>query len=145
LNNTHPVKIFNHQLAILGVNPGEYTSGRMYPIQPYRMDEGVNFSFPSRPYDNFVAFYHQIGIDENESGKIYPAGNSAVVCRLNNRRPQSFLVGTPTFPCKAEYVVSKSEYFVALQTGVGRHVDDVSVSLGTELLHGVFANKITAF
>jgi len=107
------MKQFLKRLPILDVNPGDYTSGRMYPIQPYRMDEGVSFSFPSRPYDDFVAFYHQIGIDENESGKIYPAGNSAVVCRLNNRRPQSFLVGTPTFPRKAEYVVSKSEYFVA--------------------------------
>jgi hypothetical protein len=107
------MKQYIRRLPILDVNPDGYTSGRLYPIQPYRMDEGVNFGFPSRPYDDFVAFYHQIRIDENESRKIYPAGNSAIVCRLNNHQPKSFLVGTPTFPRKAEYVVSKSEYFVA--------------------------------
>ena len=102
------------RLPILDVNPDGYASSRMYPIQPYRINKGVNIGFPSRPYHDFVAFYHQIRIGENESGMIYPAGNSAVVCRLNNLRPKSFLVGTPTFPRRAEYVDSKSEYFVAL-------------------------------
>jgi AraC-like DNA-binding protein len=107
------MKRYIRGLPILDVNPDGYTSGHLYPIQPYRMDEGVNIGFPSRPYDNFVAFYHQIRLDENESRKIYPAGNSAVVCCLDNHRTKSILVGTPTFPRKAEYAVSKSEYFVA--------------------------------
>jgi len=102
------------RMRILDVNPDGYTSGRLCPIQPYRMDENVNIGFPSRPYDEFVAFYHQIRIDENDSGEIYPSGNSAFVCRLDNHRPKSILVGTPTFPRKAEYVVPKNEYFVSI-------------------------------
>ena len=108
------MKQYLRRLPILDVNPDGYTSGRLYPVQPYRMDEAVNIGFPTRPYDDFVAFYHQIRVDENDSEKIYPSGNSAVVCRLDNHRPKSILVGTPTFPRKAEYVVSKGEYFVAL-------------------------------
>ena len=107
------MKQYLRRLPILDVNPDIHTSGRLYPIQAYRTDENVNIGFPSRPYDGFVAFYHQIRIDENNIDKIYPAGNSAVVCRLNDHQPKSILVGTPTFPRKAEYVVSKSEYFVA--------------------------------
>jgi AraC-like DNA-binding protein len=108
------MKQYSRRLPILDVNPFGYTSGRLYPIQSYRMDEDVNIGFPSRPYDEFVAFYHQIRIDENDNRKIYPSGNSAVVCRLGIHGAKTFLVGTPTFPRKAEYVVPQSEYFVSI-------------------------------
>lgn len=108
------MKQYLKRLPILDVNPDSYPSGRLYPIQPYRMDASVYIGFPSRPYDQFVAFYHQIRINKNDIEKIYPTGNSAIVCRLDSHQPKSFLVGTPTFPRIAEYVVPKSEYFVAL-------------------------------
>jgi AraC-like DNA-binding protein len=102
------------RLPILDVNPDSDAATRLYPIQPYRMDEGVYVRFPSRPYRDIVAFYHQIRITDYDNGDIYPSGNTAVVCRLDHDRPKSFLVGTPTFSRNAEYVVSKGDYFVAL-------------------------------
>jgi AraC-like DNA-binding protein len=101
-------------VPILDVNPDGDIAARLYPIQPYRMDEYAYVGFPSRPYRDIVAFYHQIRITDYDNGDIYPSGNTAVVCRLDNDRPKSFLVGTPTFSRNAEYVVSKGDYFVAL-------------------------------
>ena len=104
----------SRRLPILDVNPVGDTAARLYPIQPYRIDEGDYVSFPSSRFKDIVAFYYQMRIDESKTRTIYPAGNTAVVCRLDNDRPKLCLVGTPTVPRKAEYVVSNGDYFAAL-------------------------------
>jgi len=105
---------YSRRLPILDVNPVGAMPARLYPIQPYRIDEDDYICFPSQPFKDIVAFYYQMQINENKTRYIYPAGNTAVVCRLDNHRPKLCLVGTPTFPRKAEYVVSNGDYFAAL-------------------------------
>ena len=61
------MKEYLNRLPILDVNPDMETAARLYPIQPYRMDEDVHVSFPSKPHKDFVAFYHQIQITEKDS------------------------------------------------------------------------------
>jgi AraC-like DNA-binding protein len=100
------------RIPILDINSNNRASDYLYPIQPYPWK---HFGFPSKPFINLVAFYHQTRIDPNGRERIiYPAGNAAVVCRLNDRRPESFLVGTPTFPREPGYIASDSDYFVVL-------------------------------
>ena len=107
-------------LPIVDVNPKVAHSVRLYPIQPVRTFEDDSFCFPSPQFQNIVAFYYQIHLDDKKSRYIYPTGNTGVVCRLDCRQPTSYLVGTPTYPRKAEYVVSNGDYFVALfWLGVG--------------------------
>ena len=105
---------FLRRLIIMHVNSDRDMAACLYPIHSYQMDEEVNFGFPSKPYSDFVSFYHQIRIGRNNrSLTIYPTGTTTVVCRLNNHEPDSFLVGTPTFAREAEYAVSGGDYFAA--------------------------------
>ncbi len=115
------MKEFIKRMPILDVNSDERSSDGLYPIQPYTWEGDVYVGFPSRPYMNIVAFYHQTQPNEDRGNRtIYPSGNTAVVCRLNEDSPESFLVGTPTIPKDPEYVTGKGEYFVALfWIGVG--------------------------
>ncbi|MBN1850229.1 MAG: AraC family transcriptional regulator [Deltaproteobacteria bacterium] len=106
------MKISVKRLPVLDVNLYKRTpTGCLYPIQPYPYK---NFAFPSGPFINLVAFYHQTQIKSNGKDKIiYPAGSAALVCRLDEDRPESFLVGTPTVPTAPEYAIRASDYFVA--------------------------------
>lgn len=112
---------FLRRLIIMHVNLDRDMATCLYPVQSYQMDEEFNFGFPSKPYRDFVFFYHQIRIGKNKrSLTIYPTGTTTVVCRLNNHEPESFLVGTPTFAREAEYAVSAGDYFAAfLWPGIG--------------------------
>jgi hypothetical protein len=102
------------QLPIVDMNPNAAHKARLYPIQPVRIYEDDSFCFPSRPYWNFVAFYYQIRLDARKSRSIYPTGHTGVVCRLDNLRPASYVVGTPTVPREAEYADVHGDYFIAL-------------------------------
>ena len=105
------VKPFVKGPPILNINVYERAPDFLYPIQPYPWK---NFGFPSRPFSRFVAFYHQSHVIlHDRSRNIYPTGGSAVVCRLDGCRSESFLVGTPTIPRKPGYLTYGGDYFVA--------------------------------
>ena len=109
------------RMPILDVNSDDRSRDGLYPIQPYTWEGDVHVGFPSSPYMNIVAFYHQTQPNIKRVNRtIYPSGSTAIVCRLNEENPESFLVGTPTFPKEPEYITGKGEYFVALfWIGVG--------------------------
>ena len=109
------MKDYLKQIPILNVNINGCTgSSRLLPIQAYPMGQHVYIGYPSEPYRNFVSFFHQIWGNENVERHIYPAGCSAIVCRLECQQPESFVVGTPTFCRIAEYTLSSScIFFVA--------------------------------
>jgi AraC-like DNA-binding protein len=98
------VKEYFNQIPILNANVnGRTGSPRLLPIQAYPMRQDAYIGYPSKPYKNFVSFYHQIRGNGTDDKHIYPAGCSAIVCRLECQQPESFVVGTPTFCRIAEY------------------------------------------
>lgn len=103
-------------MRILDVNPSGENNSRLYPIQPYHPSSGTfQFSLSSSRFKNIVAYYHQGHVHKNAlSRTIYPTGNMGLVFRCSYHMPGAFLVGTPTFPREAEYVVLGCDYFVVL-------------------------------
>jgi AraC-like DNA-binding protein len=134
-------------LSILDVNPIDNTNSLHYPIQPYRHGALKRFyaSLPSDRYKNIIAYYHQVHVIKDAIHRtIFPTGNTAIVFRCDHHKPGAFLVGTPTLPREAEYVITGCDYFIVLfWPGMGyaffpiptKELTDISLSLD-ELLPG---------
>jgi len=104
-------------LSILDVNPIGKTCSLHYPIQPFRPGARGRFyaSLPSEKYKNIIAYYHQVHVIKDAKKRtIYPTGNTALVFRCDHHEPGAYLVGTPTLPREAEYVIPGCDYFVVL-------------------------------
>jgi AraC-like DNA-binding protein len=98
------------------MNPIDKTSSLINPIQPsFPCGEG-NFhtALPSVRYKNIIACYSQTYVVKNSLHwrTIFPeGGDAALVFRCDHHKPGAFLVGTPTCPREAEYVISGGDYF----------------------------------
>ncbi|MBN2040071.1 MAG: AraC family transcriptional regulator [Spirochaetes bacterium] len=98
------------------VNPVGNTSPLPWSIQSHFPYGKGNFhaAVPSDRYKNIIAFYTQIHVIDNSRywRTIFPEGrNAAIVFRCDYHKPGAFIVGNPTFPREAEYVISGGDYF----------------------------------
>lgn len=100
--------------SILDVNLHNEPDLLQYPIQIYRNMRKVFVSFPTRRYQNVVAFYLHFHVTKDDKERIiYPTGNTAFSFHCNWHKPEAFFIGTPTFPRETEWV-SEGDYFVPL-------------------------------
>jgi AraC-like DNA-binding protein len=95
------------------------------PTQPnFPYGEGnFHVTLPSDRYKNIIACYTQLYVVKNSLHwrTIFPEGGAtAIVFRCDHHKPGAFLVGTPTCPREAEYVISGGDYFcVFFNPGLG--------------------------
>lgn len=102
------------RLPIFDINNDLYPKINPYPIQPYKMGINDCASLPSPIYKNIVSYYHQNRISEDTDPFIYPSKGCAIVCIISRNKANAVLVGSPTIPRAAEYVVQKCICFVAI-------------------------------
>jgi hypothetical protein len=106
---------FGRRLSVRERNLVGKPGSLQYPIQPYRPEGNgrVYAALPSDKYRSIIAYYSQVRLVKGALKRtIFPTGTSALVFRCDNCKPGAFLVGTPTFPREAEYIIPGCDYFL---------------------------------